>query len=42
MNIGTELLVAVEAVLLGQRFVSKEFSADEYVFPHSVRIRFVI
>ena len=30
MNIGTELLVAVEAVLLGQQFVSKEFSADEY------------
>lgn len=42
MNIGTELLVAVEAVLLGQRFVSKKFSADEYVFPHTVRIRFVI
>jgi DNA-binding NarL/FixJ family response regulator len=30
LNVGTELLVAVEAVLLGRQFVSKEFSADEY------------
>jgi DNA-binding NarL/FixJ family response regulator len=29
MNVGTELLVAAEAVLLGRQFVSKEFSADE-------------
>ena len=29
MKIGTDLLVAVEAVLLGQQFVSKEMSADK-------------